>query len=52
LLAKLSLGRSSRAAQDWALAREARRIRAPEIIWADEAETAPRAVPLPLRAAE
>jgi multidrug efflux pump len=53
LLAKLSFGRGSRAAQDWALAREARRIKAPEFIWADpdEAEQAP--VPMvPLRAAE
>uniref|UniRef100_UPI003B527894 efflux RND transporter permease subunit n=1 Tax=Roseovarius indicus TaxID=540747 RepID=UPI003B527894 len=36
LMAKLSLGRTSRAAQDWALNREARRLRAPEIIWEDE----------------
>ncbi|MDM8165283.1 efflux RND transporter permease subunit [Roseovarius sp.] len=36
LMAKLSLGRTSRAAQDWVLNREARRLRAPEIIWDDE----------------
>ncbi|WP_135506372.1 efflux RND transporter permease subunit [Roseovarius aestuariivivens] len=36
LLAKLSFGRASRAAKDWALTREARRTRAPEIIWGDE----------------
>ena len=35
-MAKLSLGASSRAAQDWALKRAARRVRAPEIIWEDE----------------
>ena len=35
LLAKMSLGRSSRAAQDWALKRAARRAPPPEIIWDD-----------------
>ncbi len=40
LLAKLSMGRSSRAARDWALARQARRIKAPEVIW-DEGDAAP-----------
>ena len=35
LLAKLSMGRSSKAARDWALARQARRIKAPEFIWDD-----------------
>ncbi|SDE05128.1 efflux RND transporter permease subunit [Limimaricola pyoseonensis] len=49
LLARLSMGRGSKAARDWALRREARRIRAPEIIWEDEPETRPA---LPLRAAE
>ncbi len=55
LLARLSMGRSSRAAQDWALRRAARRIRAPEILWEDEAPALP-GTPLqpglPLRAAE
>jgi len=37
LLARLSMGRSSRAARDWALNREARRTKATEIIW-DEPE--------------
>ncbi len=32
-MAALSMGRSSRAARDWALQRAARRLRAPEIIW-------------------
>ncbi len=32
-MAALSMGRSSRAARDWALTRAARRVRAPEIIW-------------------
>ena len=36
LLARLSLGRTSRAAQDWLLNRQARKLRAPEIIWEDE----------------
>ena len=53
LLARLSLGRSSRAARDWALAREASRIRAPEIVWADEDDIAGATMPItPLRAAE
>ncbi|MEB8388479.1 efflux RND transporter permease subunit [Rhodobacteraceae bacterium KMM 6894] len=39
-LAALSMGRSSRAARDWALQRAARRARAPEIIW-DFPEFAP-----------
>ena len=36
-LASLSLGRSSRAAQDWALRRAARRVKHPEILWPLEA---------------
>ena len=61
LLAKLSLGRSSTAARDWALQREARRIKAPTILWeededpqesyAPEAEPAPT-LRAPLKAAE
>ena len=35
LLARMSLGRASRAARDWALARDARRMKAQEIIWDD-----------------
>lgn len=50
-LAALSMGRSSRAARDWALARAARRVKAPTILW-DE-DTPDRAAPdRPLRAAE
>ncbi len=55
LLARLSLGRSSRAARDWALQRAARRIRAPEILWEDDAASTERTrlePGLPLRAAE
>ena len=55
LLARLSLGRSSRAAQDWALRRAARRVRAPEIIWEDTPDAAPVALApaeAPLKAAE
>jgi len=33
LLARLSMGRSSRAARDWALRRAARRMPPPEIVW-------------------
>jgi multidrug efflux pump len=52
-LARLSMGRSSRAAQDWALQRAAKRIRAPEILWEDDAMPAPVAAPAaPLKAAE
>ncbi|NIZ10647.1 efflux RND transporter permease subunit [Pseudooceanicola sp. HF7] len=36
-LASLSLGRSSQAAQDWALRRAARRVKHPEILWPLEA---------------
>jgi multidrug efflux pump len=36
LFAALSMGRSSRAARDWALHIAARRIKAPEIIWDEE----------------
>ncbi|MEM8631041.1 MAG: efflux RND transporter permease subunit [Pseudomonadota bacterium] len=32
-LARLSLGSASRVAQDWALRREARRLKKPEVIW-------------------
>ncbi|MDJ0822079.1 MAG: efflux RND transporter permease subunit [Paracoccaceae bacterium] len=54
LLAKLSLGRSSRVARDWALQRQARRVKAPEILWDDESlGERPAAQPdLPMRAAE
>ncbi len=55
-LARLSMGRASRAAQDWALQRAARRVKAPEILWDVDPVAAPRAVEdapeLPLRAAE
>ncbi|MEL6101400.1 MAG: efflux RND transporter permease subunit [Pseudomonadota bacterium] len=55
LLAKLSLGRASRASRDWALARDARRMRATEIVWDfDEPQPPRQADPLvpPLKAAE
>jgi multidrug efflux pump len=45
LLSKLSMGNSSRAAQDWALSREAKLVKAPEIIWDD-----PDDVPVPVMA--
>ena len=58
LLAKLSMGRTSDAARDWALKREARKVVAPEIIWDDESlplpvtQKKPRKRQAPLRAAE
>ena len=42
LLARLSLGRSSRAARDWAINREARRVAAPTILWDDTDPVAPQ----------
>ncbi len=36
ILEKMSFGETSRAARDWALERQAARVRAPEIIWGDE----------------
>jgi multidrug efflux pump len=50
LLAKMSMGRASRAARDWALERDAARIAGTEIIWTDE--TAPQPDDMTLRAAE
>ncbi|WP_273510390.1 efflux RND transporter permease subunit [Planktotalea frisia] len=61
LLAKLSMGRSSAAARDWALQREARRVKSPMILWDEdedpEDDYAPEAAPSmimvsPLKAAE
>ncbi len=54
LLAKLSMGRSSRAARDWALSRQARRTnKLPDFVWTEDDEALP---PLkltkPLQAAE
>jgi len=37
-LATLGAGRSSRAARDWALTRAARKVKAPELLWALETE--------------
>ncbi|MEP2530949.1 efflux RND transporter permease subunit [Shimia sp.] len=36
LLARLSLGRTSRAGQDWALRRAARKVKSPVILWEDD----------------
>ncbi|SIS88389.1 multidrug efflux pump [Roseivivax lentus] len=56
LLARLSFGRSSNAARDWALNREARRVKSPTIIWEEAplpaAVADPAAPNVPLRAAE
>ena len=57
LLARLSLGRTSRAGQDWALRRAARKVKAPVILWDEDTPPAKRdapAKPAPgtLRAAE
>ena len=43
LIARLTRGRGSQAAQDWALRRSAKRIKSPEILW-DEAPTSVKAV--------
>ncbi len=51
LLAKLSMGRASRAARDWALERDAGRIAGTELIWTDETPPA-AAGDVPLKAAE
>ncbi len=48
LLAKLSMGRSSQAARDWALRRQATRIKTPEFIW-EEDEAPKEAIPQPLQ---
>ncbi|MFK7745460.1 MAG: efflux RND transporter permease subunit [Roseobacter sp.] len=50
LLAKMSMGRASRAARDWALTREAARISGTELIWEDD--DTPAAASTPLKAAE
>ncbi|MEM6888024.1 MAG: efflux RND transporter permease subunit [Pseudomonadota bacterium] len=51
LLAKMSMGRASRAARDWALVRDARRVSSREIIW-DADQLAPTVPPTGLKAAE
>ena len=52
LLAKLSMGRSSNAARDWALQRQARRVKSPMILWDDDEDPvesyAPEAEPAPM----
>ncbi len=50
LMAKMSMGRASRAARDWALTRDARRLAGTELIWEDE--TAPAPADTSLKAAE
>ncbi|AXI54507.1 Multidrug resistance protein MdtC (plasmid) [Pseudoseohaeicola sp. NH-UV-7] len=52
LLAKLSMGSSSKAAKDWALQRAARRLKAPEIIWTDPDLPLAPVDTAPLKAAE
>lgn len=47
LLARLSMGRGSRAARDWALNRAARKLKAPEIIWEDESSDPPLSLAVP-----
>ncbi len=51
LLARMSLGRASRAAQDWSLARDARRARTQEIVW-DTSDLPPHAGPAGFTPAE
>lgn len=50
LLARMSMGRGSRVAQDWALRRAARRAPPPEIIWEPVPATGPSLPPEPVRA--
>jgi multidrug efflux pump len=38
LVARITRGRGSKAAQDWALRRAAKKIKAPEILWEDEVQ--------------
>ena len=45
LAAKLSMGRTSRAARDWALSKAAKRVRTPEIIWTPELMPVPEPAP-------
>jgi multidrug efflux pump len=53
LLARLSFGRGSQAARDWALAREARRTRIGDLVWIeDEPVPAPPVIARPPLAAE
>jgi multidrug efflux pump len=54
LFAKLSMGSSSRAARDWALRKQAARIKTPEVIWTEDDTPAAATVPIgaSMRAAE
>ena len=52
LLAKMSMGRASRAAKDWALQRDARRIGFDVILWEEDALSPLTSTPKALKAAE
>ncbi|MFZ5964630.1 efflux RND transporter permease subunit [Thalassococcus sp. BH17M4-6] len=55
LLARMSMGRSSRAARDWAIQKAAKRIKSPEILWEESDPVSPLSTgqgSAPLRAAE
>ncbi len=52
LLARLSMGRSSAAARDWALRRQAKATRAADIIWDDDPGPKVTAIQSPVKAAE
>jgi multidrug efflux pump len=52
LLAKMSMGRASRAARDWALDRDAARIAGTELIWTDDSSPAAPETSARLKAAE
>ena len=52
LLAKLSMGRSSKAARDWALYKQAKRIKTPEIVWDFEDKPKPVELAPNVQAAE
>ena len=51
LFAKLSMGRSSRAARDWALRKQAKRIKTPEVIWTEDDTPAPVVIKSTMQAA-
>ncbi|MGC1496499.1 MAG: efflux RND transporter permease subunit [Sulfitobacter sp.] len=52
LLAKLSMGRASKAARDWALQRDARRSSATEIVWGEDIVVPPAPETVTLKPAE
>ena len=52
LFARLSMGRSSQAARDWALRKQAKKVKMPELVWGEDDLALPAPSTLALRAAE